>query len=132
MQRQVPGCCRICCSRWVLQNMVTKQQICSLKPKKAVLRGKRRFSFGDHGGFVLASDFQSSTQLQYSVDFENFNPVVLPNTTTNVDIKTILTEPGEKGVIFLVIGLVNGFYHIFQVNATRSLGKRSLFFVCTL
>ncbi|CAB4005909.1 Sortilin-related receptor, partial [Paramuricea clavata] len=89
---------------------------------KMVLRGKRRFSFGDHGGFVLASDFQSSTQIQYSVDFENFNPVILPNTTRNVDIKTILTEPGEKGVIFLVIGLVNGFYHIFQVNATRSLG----------
>ena len=58
------------------------------------------------------------------MDYENFHRVLLPNTTRNVEIKKILTEPGEKGVIFLVIGVINGFYHIFQVNATRSLGKQ--------
>ena len=57
------------------------------------------------------------------MDFKNFYHVQLPNTTSNVDIKMILTEPGEKGVTFLVVGVMNGFYHIFQVNATKTLGK---------
>ena len=58
---------------------------------------------------------------RYSVDFENFNYVALTNET--VAIKMILTEPGEKGTVFLVVGSIRGFYHIFQVNATRTLGK---------
>ena len=90
---------------------------------KMVLHGKRRYNFGDQGGFVLASDFHSSTYIQYSVDYENFYPVKLPNTSSVVDIKMILTEPGEKGVTFLVVGVVKGFYHVFQVNATKTLDR---------
>ena len=60
---------------------------------------------------------------RYSVNFNNFYHVALPNTTgRGVEIKKILTEPGEKGVAFLVIAVDNGFYHIYQVNATTSLG----------
>ena len=60
---------------------------------------------------------------RYSFDFQTFNHILLPDTPRSVDIKKILTEPGEKGVIFLVIGVTNGFYHVYQVNATRTLGK---------
>ena len=60
------------------------------------------------------------------MDFQTFNYISLPDTSSNVAIKKILTEPGEKGVIFLVIGVTNGFYHVYQVNATKTLGKNCL------
>ncbi|XP_028396513.1 sortilin-related receptor-like [Dendronephthya gigantea] len=91
---------------------------------KMVLRGKRRYNFGDHGGVILTSDFSSSRYLQFSVDYENFYYVRLPTTPTSVEIKKIVTEPGEKGAVFLVIAYdrVADQFFVYQVNATNSLG----------
>ena len=44
-----------------------------------------------------------------------------------VNIKRILTEPGEKSAVFLVLGTVAGKWRVFQINATKTLGNVNIF-----
>lgn len=62
---------------------------------------------------------------RYSYDFKQFDDVEMLS-TDQIQIKKILTEPGEMGVVFLVMGIVRGNWRVFQVNATKTLGKYML------
>lgn len=60
---------------------------------------------------------------RYSTDFKSFYQVQLPNASRPVDIKKILTEPGDRATVFLVITLENSQYSVYTVNTSKTLGQ---------
>lgn len=63
--------------------------------------------------------------VRYSYDFQHFSTVRLFKSAVsrNVVVKKILTEPGDKSAVFLLVAQYQKKWMVFLVNATETLGK---------
>ncbi|XP_031556882.1 uncharacterized protein LOC116293578 [Actinia tenebrosa] len=92
---------------------------------KRVLRGKHQYSFGDHGGVIVATYFRRYTKtLKYSVNGgENWQ--VTQFSPRNILVQDIITQDDQKLPVFLVYGTPSGrkkSWKIYHFNMTSTLG----------
>lgn len=90
-----------------------------------VLRGKHRFSFGDHGGVIVAVPFRRYTKsLRYSID-GGASWKVFTFSDSSILAKEVVTQPGERLPVFLIYGHRDSTdpWKVFQINMTSVLGS---------
>ncbi|KAL9980873.1 hypothetical protein ACROYT_G009512 [Oculina patagonica] len=87
-----------------------------------VLRGKYLFTFGDHGGVIIAVPYRRYTKaLRYSTD-GGFTWETYIFSTTAILARDIVTQPGERLPIFLIYGNRARAWTVFYLNMTNVLG----------
>ncbi|KAK2562380.1 Sortilin-related receptor [Acropora cervicornis] len=91
-----------------------------------VLRGKYVFTFGDHGGVVVAVPFRRYTRiLRYTIDGgASWRSHIFSR--TSILARDVVTQPGERLPIFVIYGLEGGrtgSWKAFHINMTTVLGS---------
>ncbi|XP_067032513.1 VPS10 domain-containing receptor SorCS3-like [Acropora muricata] len=90
-----------------------------------VLRGKYVFTFGDHGGVVVAVPYRRYTRiLRYTIDGgATWRSHIFSR--TSILARDVVTQPGERLPVFVIYGLEGsrtGSWKAFHINMTTVLG----------